>query len=143
MTPRTFLEMVGKLYSSNAIGSARVWEIHHLRKDPALPPLIYVVESEAGLQFLIGRETSGRPKFNLIRYIAQSFVELFFEQFKGKELSQYFILGGLILCGSSLCKFLFLLPAGKPKGDEADKTETHNPSNNDRPRRKNAFLYCR
>ena len=30
----------------------------------------------------------------MIRYIAKSFVELFFEQFKGKELSQYLILRG-------------------------------------------------
>jgi hypothetical protein len=94
MAERTFLEEVGKPYSTNAIGSARVWEVRHLRNDPTIPPLIYVVESEVGQQFLLGREISGRPKFNMIRYIARSFVEVFFEQLKGKELSQYLILRG-------------------------------------------------
>ena len=115
MTPRTFLEMAGKLYSSNAIGSARVWEIHHLRKDPTLPPLIYVVESEAGQQFLIGRETSGRPKFNMIRYIAKSFVELFFEQFKGKDLSQYPILRGAFPLQLIIMQISFSAAGGKTK----------------------------
>ncbi|MEW6376255.1 MAG: hypothetical protein AB1502_10775 [Thermodesulfobacteriota bacterium] len=94
MAERTFLEEIGKPYSTNAIGSARVWEVRHLRNDPTIPPLIYVVESEVGQQFLLGREISGRPKFNIIRYIARSFVEVFFEQLKGKELSQYLILRG-------------------------------------------------
>jgi hypothetical protein len=53
-----------------------------------------VVESEVGQRFLLGREVSGRPKFNMIRYIAKPFVELFFEQFREKELSQYLIFRG-------------------------------------------------
>jgi hypothetical protein len=94
MASRTFLENVGTPYSVNAIGSARAWEIRHLRNDPTIPPLVYVIESAAGQEFLLGREISGRPKFNMIRYIAKSFVELFFEQLSGKELSQYLILRG-------------------------------------------------
>jgi hypothetical protein len=94
MADRTFLENVGTPYSINAIGSARAWEVRHLRKDPAIPPLIYVIESDVGQQFLLSREISGRPKFNMIRYVAKSFVELFFEQLSGKELFQYIILRG-------------------------------------------------
>src|SRR4030043_595856 len=94
MSERTFLENVGSPYSINAIGSDRGWEVRRLRNDPTIPPLIYVVESEVGQQFLLGREISGRPKFNMIRYIAKSFVELFFEQLSGKELRQYIILRG-------------------------------------------------
>jgi hypothetical protein len=56
--------------------------------------LIYVIESDAGQQFLLGRGMSGRPKFNMIRYIAKFFAELFFERLSGKELSQYLILRG-------------------------------------------------
>ncbi len=85
MSDRIFLENISKSYSSNAIGSARVWEVRHLRNDPTIPPLIYVVESEVGQQFLLGREICGRPKFNMIRYIAKSFVELFFEQLQRKR----------------------------------------------------------
>ena len=92
MTDRTFLENVGKPYSINAIGNARAWEVRNLRNDRTIPSLIYVVQSDAGQQFLLGREISGRPKFNLIRYVAKSFVELFFEQVSGKELYQYLIL---------------------------------------------------
>ena len=92
MPERTFLENVGIHYSINSIGSARAWEVRHLRNDPAIPPLIYVIESDMGQQFLLGRVISGRPKFNMIRYIAKSFAELFFEQLSGKELSQYLIL---------------------------------------------------
>ena len=94
MAERIFLENIGKPYSSNAIGSARVWEVRHLRNDPTIPPLIYVVESEVGEQFLLGREICGRPKFNIIRYIAKSFIECFLEQLRGKDLSQYLILRG-------------------------------------------------
>jgi uracil phosphoribosyltransferase len=94
MAERIFLENVGKPYSSNAIGSAKVWEVHHLRNDPTIPPLIYVVESEAGQRFLLGREICGRPKFNMIRYIAKSFTECFLEQLRGKDLFQYLILRG-------------------------------------------------
>ncbi len=92
MPDRTFLEDVGTPYSINPIGSARAWEVRHLRKDPTLPPLIYVIESDVGQQFLLGRGISGRPKFNMIRYIAKSFAELFFENLNGKEVSQYLIL---------------------------------------------------
>ena len=94
MAERTFLEDIGTLYSINAVGSARTWEVRRLRNDPSLPPLIYVIESPVGQQFLLGREISGRPKFNMIRYIAKSFVELFSERLSGKELSQYLILRG-------------------------------------------------
>lgn len=94
MSERVFLERVGKRFSVNAIGNTRLWEVHHLRNDPTIPPLIYVVESEVGRRFLLGREQSGRPKFNMIRYIAKSFVELFFEKLKLKTLSQYLILRG-------------------------------------------------
>src|SRR5512139_3577407 len=94
MTSRTFLENVGNPYSVNAIGSAKAWEVRHLRNDPSIPPLIYVIESDVGQQFLLGREISGRPKFNMIRYLAKSFIELFFEQFSSKELIQYLILRG-------------------------------------------------
>jgi len=94
MAERTFLEDVGTPYSINAIGSVRAWEVRHLRNDPTIPPLIYVIESDVGQQFLLGRGSSGRPKFNMIRYIAKSFVELFFERLSGKELSQYLILRG-------------------------------------------------
>jgi hypothetical protein len=93
MAERTFLEDVGKLYSANPIGSAKVWKVH-LRNDPALPALIYVIESEVGQRFLLGRETCGRPKFNMIRHLAKSFVELLFEQLKLKKVSQYLILRG-------------------------------------------------
>jgi hypothetical protein len=97
MPDRTFLENVGSPYSVDAIGSARAWEVRRLRDDPTIPPLIYVIETDVGQQFLLGREISGRPKFNMIRYIAKSFVELFFEQPSGKgrkELCQYIILRG-------------------------------------------------
>jgi hypothetical protein len=94
MAERTFLEDVGNLYSVNALGSARTWEVRHLRNDSTIPPLMYVIESDVGQQFLLGREISGRPKFNMIRTIAKSFVELFSGQLGGKELSQYLILRG-------------------------------------------------
>jgi hypothetical protein len=94
MSERIFLENVGKPYSTSPISDARVWKVRHLRNDPTIPPLIYVVESEIGRRFLLGREISGRPKFNMIRYIAKSFVELFVEPLIGKELSQYLILRG-------------------------------------------------
>jgi hypothetical protein len=92
MAERTFLEDIGTLYSVNAVGSARAWEVRHLRDDPTIPPLIYVIESDTGTRFLLGREISGRPKFNMIRYIAKSFVELFYEHLSGRALSQYLML---------------------------------------------------
>ncbi len=94
MTKRTFLEDVGTLYSTNAIGSARAWEVAHLRNDSTIPPLMYVVESDVGERFLLGRQTSGRAKLNMIRYIAKSMVELFSQRLTGKALSQYLILRG-------------------------------------------------
>jgi hypothetical protein len=94
MSERIFLQDVGKPYSINAIGDAKVWEVRNIQNNPSIPPLIYVVESEVGQKFLLGREVSGRPKFNMIRYIAKSLVELFFEQLREKELSQYLILRG-------------------------------------------------
>ncbi len=94
MAERTFLEDVGTPYSVNAIGSARTWEVRHLRNDPTLPPVMYVMETDVGQQFLLGREVSGRPKFNMIRSIAKSFAELFGEQLRDKNLSQVLILRG-------------------------------------------------
>ncbi|MGQ9645421.1 MAG: hypothetical protein ACUVWO_02650 [Thermodesulfobacteriota bacterium] len=94
MSDRIFLEDVGKPYCINAIGDAKAWEVRHLRNDPTIPPLIYVVESDVGQHFLLGREVCGRPKFNMIRYIAKSFVELFFEQLRSLDLHQYLILRG-------------------------------------------------
>ncbi len=94
MSNRVFLEDVGKPYCANALGNAKAWEVRHLRNDPTLPPVIYVVESEVGQRFLLGREVCGRPKFNMIRTLTKSFVELFFEQLRGKDLSQYLILRG-------------------------------------------------
>lgn len=94
MAERIFLEDIAKPYSSNPIGSARAWEVRHLRKDPSIPPLIYVVESEVGQRFLLGREVCGRLKFNMIRYIAKSFIELLFEQLREKKVAQYLILRG-------------------------------------------------
>ena len=94
MTERIFLENVGNLYSINVLGNAKAWEVRHLRNDPTIPPLIYVVESEVSQRFLLGREISGRPKFNMIRYLAKLFIELFFGQLNGKDCSQYLILRG-------------------------------------------------
>jgi hypothetical protein len=94
MSERVFLEEVGKPFSITPVGHARTWEVRNLRNDPVIPPLIYVVESETGESFLLGRGISGRPKFNMIRYIATSFIELFFEQFKMKACAQYLILRG-------------------------------------------------
>ena len=92
MTDRIFLESVGKPYSTTALGHARAWEVHHLSNDPALPPLMYIMESEIGNRFLLGREVSGRLKFNMIRYIAKSFVDLFLEQIKNQDVAQYLFL---------------------------------------------------
>jgi hypothetical protein len=94
MAERLFLEDIGTLHSDTLLGRAWTWEVRHLRKDPSLPPLIYVVESDIGQRFLLGREICGRPKFNLIRYIAKAMVELFFERLKNKDLNQYLILRG-------------------------------------------------
>lgn len=94
MSERVFLEDVGKPYSVNALGNARAWEVRHLRHDPTIPPLMYVVESEVGQGFLLAREVCGRPKFNMIRTLAKSFVELFFEELRANDLSQYLILRG-------------------------------------------------
>ncbi len=92
MTERTFLEDVGCRYSVTPIGNAKAWEIQNLRNDPLIPPIIYVIESELGERFLLGREVCGRPKFNMIRYIGKSFVELFFERLNKKNCAQYIIL---------------------------------------------------
>lgn len=94
MSRRIFLEDIGKPYATTPIGSGRAWEVRNLRNDPSLPPLIYVVESRMGESFLLGRGISGRPKFNMIRYLATLFIELFFEQLKTKDCAQYLILRG-------------------------------------------------
>jgi hypothetical protein len=94
MTERVFLEDVAKPYNVNALGNAKAWEVRDLRNDSSLPPVMYIVESAATQRFLLGRGISGRPKFNLLRYISKSFIELFYEQLRGKELSQYIILRG-------------------------------------------------
>ena len=118
MAERLFLEDVGKPYSRTSLGHARAWEVRHLRKDHTLPPLMYVVESDGGQQFLLGRAICGRPKFNMIRYIAKSFMELFFEQLKGRKLAQYLILRGAYpfdlqyAIGVASPYDVFLLPTG-------------------------------
>lgn len=94
MTKRVFLEDVGIPVSITPIGNAQAWEVRNLQNDPTIPPLIYVVESRIGELFLLGRGVSGRPKFNMIRYIAATMVELFFEQLKTKTCAQYLILRG-------------------------------------------------
>jgi hypothetical protein len=94
MSERHFLEDVGKPYSTTPIGDATLWEVSNLPKDSSIPPVLYVVESEIGQHFLLGRGISGRPKFNMIRYIAKAFVQLFFEKLSGKRLCQYLILKG-------------------------------------------------
>lgn len=93
-----FLEDIGNPYSMSPIGDAKLWQVRHLRNDPNTPPLIYVMESEAAQRFLLGREISGRPKFNLIRSIFKSFVQLTFEQLSKKDLYQYLILRGAYPC---------------------------------------------
>ncbi len=118
MLERIFLENVGKVYSTTPLGQARAWEVRDLRNNPTIPPLIYVVESEIGQQFLLGRETCGRPKFNTIRSIARSMAELFFEELKGNDLCQYLILRGAYpfdlqyALGVTPPYDLFLLPTG-------------------------------
>jgi len=118
MLERIFLENVGKLYSTTPLGQARAWEVRDLRNDPTIPPLIYVVESEIGQRFLLGRETCGRPKFNVIRSIARTIAELFFEKLKGDDLCQYLILRGAYpfdlqyAMGFTPPYDLFLLPTG-------------------------------
>lgn len=94
MSKRIFLEDVGTPYAVTPIGSGRTWEVKNLHHNPNLPPLIYVVESRMGEAFLLGRGICGRPKFNMIRYLAALFVELFFEQLKTKDCAQYLILRG-------------------------------------------------
>ncbi|MCX8116870.1 MAG: hypothetical protein N3G78_02915 [Desulfobacterota bacterium] len=94
MAERIFLEDIGKPYATTPVGHARVWEVRDLFNDPTLPRLIYVVESRIGETFLLGRGLSGRPKFNLIRYIANTMVELFIETLKTKDCYQYLILRG-------------------------------------------------
>jgi uracil phosphoribosyltransferase len=91
---RVFLEDIGTPVSATPIGNARTWEVRNLRNDPTIPPLIYVVESKMGESFLLGRGVSGRLKFNMIRYIATSIAELFFEQLSTKACAQYLILRG-------------------------------------------------
>jgi len=94
MSKRIFLEEVGKPFSITPVGNGRAWEIRNLHNDRTLPPLIYVVESRIGETFLLGRGVSGRLKFNMIRYIATLFVELFLEQLKMKDCAQYLMLRG-------------------------------------------------
>lgn len=94
MSKRIFLEDIGTPYAVTPIGSGRAWEIRNLHHNPSVPPLIYVVESRIGESFLLGRGICGRPKFNMIRYLATLIVELFFEQLKTKACAQYLILRG-------------------------------------------------
>lgn len=94
MSKRIFLEDIGTPYAITPIGSGRAWEVKNLHRNPDLPPLIYVVESRMGESFLLGRGVCGRPKFNMIRYLAALFVELFFERLKTKDCAQYLILRG-------------------------------------------------
>jgi hypothetical protein len=56
MTERIFLEEVSNPYGVNALGNAKAWEVRHLRNDPSIPPLIYVVENEVGQRLLLGMD---------------------------------------------------------------------------------------
>jgi hypothetical protein len=94
MSERLFLEDVGTPFSITPIGHGKAWEVRKLKKDSPLPPLLYVIESQIGEEFLLGRGISGRPKFNMLRYIANLFVDLFFEQLREKNCYQYLILRG-------------------------------------------------
>ncbi|MBM4306665.1 MAG: hypothetical protein FJ115_11065 [Deltaproteobacteria bacterium] len=94
MSKRLFLEDVGTPSSTTPIGNTRTWEVRNLRNDSTIPPLMYVVESKMGESLLLGRGISGRLKFNMIRYIATSVAELFFEQLHQKTCVQYLILRG-------------------------------------------------
>jgi hypothetical protein len=93
MTERIFLDDGGTLFSTTALGQARLWRLENLRGEE-LPPLIYVMESMAGEELLLGREVCGRPKFNMIRSLARTFGELFSEMLRGRDLAQYLILRG-------------------------------------------------
>jgi len=92
MTERVFLEQVGNCISVNALGTAKAWEIRNLRNDPTIPPLMYVVESDAGGRLVLGRELCGRQRFNLLRALPRAFADLFCEQLKTKVSAQYLIL---------------------------------------------------
>jgi len=94
MKDRIYLEDVGTPSMVTPTGHARAWEVRNLRNDPTVPPLIYVVESKMGESFLLGRGISGRPKFNMIRYIATSFLELLSEPLRDRPCAQYLILRG-------------------------------------------------
>lgn len=87
-----FLEDIAKPYNVSPIGDVRTWELLNPKYDFPLPSLIYVIDSEMSQNFLLGREKSGREKFNMIRYLAQSTIPLFIEQLKKKNLSQYLFL---------------------------------------------------
>ncbi len=92
MQEKIFIEDIAKPYSVSPIGNVRIWEIMDLKYDFPIPSLIYFIDSDMGQNFLLGREKSGREKFNMIRYIAQSIIPLFIEQLKGSTLSQYLFL---------------------------------------------------
>lgn len=94
MSERIFLEEIGIPFSITPIGHGKVWEVKKLKNGSTLPSPIFVLESQIGEQFLLGRGISGRPKFNMLRYIAKLFVELFFEHFREKDCYQYLILRG-------------------------------------------------
>ncbi len=94
MSERVFLEDIGTPCATTPIGNARAWEVRNLRNDPTIPPLMFVTESRIGELFLLGRGISGRPKFNMIRYLAATMVELFFKQLNHKTCAQYLILRG-------------------------------------------------
>ena len=116
MSARVFLEDVGNPFSVTSLGHGRAWEVRHLGKDPSIPPMMYVVESDIAQQFLLGRGMCGRPKFNAIRYLAKVLIELFFEKLKGRDLCQFLILRGAYpfdlqsAMGMAPPSDLFLLP---------------------------------
>lgn len=92
MQGRTFIEDIGKPFNVSPIGNVRTWELIDIKYELPTPSLIYIIDSELAQNFLLGREKSGREKFNMIRYIAQSIIPLYIEQFKKKNLSQYLFL---------------------------------------------------
>lgn len=92
MVERVYLEDMGQIYNVSPLGDAKTWELKDLKTHDPLPPIIFVIDSMAGQKLFLGREKSGRHKFNMIRYLAKTIMPLFFEQLKSKELSQYLIL---------------------------------------------------
>jgi len=71
------------------------WKIVNLFNDKELPPLIYIIESQPGQEFLLGRGLSTRRKFEFIQQIAQILFEAIKNELKiFSSISQFIILRG-------------------------------------------------